>query len=150
MLVIGLVVGVLTERYLARSRLGHAMRAVADDAETAALMGIAPHRVVIVGFAVAGALAGLAGLLYAPAVSLAVSDGVILGFKGIAAALLGRLGSLRGALVGGLVLGVVEALAVATERLGAPWDPVLALAIVVVVLALRPEGLRGAPREHVE
>ncbi|HWL37803.1 MAG TPA: branched-chain amino acid ABC transporter permease [Frankiaceae bacterium] len=140
---IALAVGVLVERLLVRSRLGKAMRAVADDRDSAALMGIPTDRVVLVAFAVAGVLAGVAGLLSAPAGPVTVSGGVVLGLKGVAAALLGRLGSARGALAGGLALGVVEALAVSSTWLGPSYRDVLALAVLVVVLAARPEGLRS-------
>lgn len=141
-LAIGVAVGVAVEVGLVRSRLGKAMRAVADDRDAAALMGIATDRVVLLAFAVAGVLAGVAGVLAAPAGPVTVSSGVVLGLKGVAAALVGRLGSLRGALLGGLGLGVVEALAVSWTALGPAYRDVLALSVLVVVLALRPEGLR--------
>lgn len=140
---IALAAGILVERLVVASRLGKAMRAVADDRDAAALMGVPTDRVVLVAFAVAGVLAGLAGLLSAPAGPVTVSAGVVLGLKGVAAALLGRLGSVRGALAGGLALGVVESLAVSSSWLGAEYRDVLALTVLVVVLAARPEGLRS-------
>jgi branched-chain amino acid transport system permease protein len=143
-LLIGLAAGVLVERGLVASRLGKAMRAVADDRDAAALMGVPTDRVVLVAFAVAGVLAGLAGILAAPAGPVTVSSGVVLGLKGVAAALLGRLGSVRGALLGGLALGAVESVAVASTALGPAYRDVLALTVLVVVLAFRPEGLRSA------
>jgi branched-subunit amino acid ABC-type transport system permease component len=142
-LAIGLAVGVLAERLLVASRLGKAMRAVADDRDAASLMGVPTDRVVLLAFAAAGVLAGVAGLLAAPAGPVTVSGGVVLGLKGTAAALLGRLGSPRGALVGGLALGVVEALAVASTAFGPAYRDVLALTVLVAVLAFRPEGLRS-------
>jgi len=141
--VIGLLAALVVEEFVARSRTGTAIRAVADDAETAALMGIPAERVVLVAFAVAGLLAGLAGLLSAPGGRASVSVGVVLGLKGAAAAFLGRLGSLRGAVAAGLGLGVVESVAVASSMFGPAYADVLALAVLVVVLALRPEGLRA-------
>jgi branched-chain amino acid transport system permease protein len=142
-LAIALAVGVLAERLLVASRLGKAMRAVADDRDAASLMGVPTDRVVLLAFAAAGVLAGVAGLLSAPAGPVTVSAGVVLGLKGTAAALLGRLGSPRGALAGGLVLGVVESLAVASTALGPAYRDVLALTVLVAVLAFRPEGLRS-------
>ncbi len=142
---IGLAAGLLVEQFVVRTRRGRAMRAVADDAETAALMGIPAVRTVAVAFAIAGALAGLAGLLSAPGTSVTVAGGVVLGLKGTAAALLGRLGSLRGALAGGLALGVAESLAVTSDLLGPAYRDVLALGVLVAVLAVRPEGLRSRP-----
>ncbi|HEV2890699.1 MAG TPA: branched-chain amino acid ABC transporter permease [Frankiaceae bacterium] len=145
-LAIGLAVGVAVDRLLVASRYGKAMRAVADDADAASLMGVPTRRVVLLAFAVAGVLAGVAGLLSAPAGPVTVGAGVVLGLKGTTAALLGRLGSARGALAGGLALGVVEALVVAWPTAGPAYRDVLALTVLVVVLALRPEGLRASRR----
>lgn len=147
---VGLAVGIAADRYAVRSRLGRAMRAVADDPEAASLVGVPVDRVRLAAFALAGALAGLAGLLYAPGRALALDVGVVLGLKGAAAALIGGLGSVRGALAGGLALGVVEQAAVATPALGAAYADVLPLALLVVVLALRPQGLRSPYRAAVE
>jgi branched-chain amino acid transport system permease protein len=138
-LAIALAAGVLTERLLVRSRFGRALRAVADDPDAAALCGVSTRRVVLTAFGAAGVLAGLAGLLDAPGRTLSVDDGVVLGLSGIAAALLGGLGSLRGALVGGLVVGVGQALVV--SRFGAAWSDLVPLGLLVLLLALRPEGL---------
>lgn len=140
-LAIGLAVGLLAERLLVRSRFGRALRAVADDPDAAALCGVPTRRVVLLAFVLAGLLAGLAGLLDAPGRSVGVDDGVVLGLEGIAAALLGGLGSLRGALVGGLGVGLVQALAV--YSLGAGLQDVAPLAVLVVLLAVRPQGLRA-------
>jgi branched-subunit amino acid ABC-type transport system permease component len=98
------------------------------------------RRVVLLAFVAAGLLAGVAGLLDAPGRTLGVDDGVVLGLAGIAAALLGGLGSLRGALAGGLALGVVQSLAV--TELGAEYADVVPLSVLVVLLAVRPQGLR--------
>lgn len=134
-LAIALVIGVIAERVLVRSRFGKALRAFADDAEAAALCGVAGRRVVVVAFACAGLLAGIAGLLDAPGRAFSVEDGVVLGFAGMAAALLGGLGSARGALLGGLGLGVVQAWVVQAD---ARYADVVPLVLVVALLALRP------------
>ena len=139
-LVLGLLVGLAAERGLVRSRFGRALRAYADDPDAAALVGIPGRRVVLLSFVAAGLLAGLAGLLDAPGAALGVDDGVVLGLTGIAAALLGGLGSLRGALVGGLVVGVAQSLAV--TQLGAEYADVVPLGLLVVLLAVRPQGWR--------
>jgi branched-chain amino acid transport system permease protein len=140
---IGLVVALAVERLVMRSRVGLAIRAVASDAEAAAAVGIDTGRVALVTFVVAGLLAGLAGLLDAPGQALSVDAGAVLGLDGVAAALLGRLGSLRGALLGGLALGVVDELVVSTPALGAGYADVVPLAVLVAVLAARPAGLRS-------
>lgn len=140
-LALALAAGLLTERLLVRSRFGRALRAVADDPDAAALCGVPARRVVLQAFVLAGLLAGLAGLLDAPGrTSLSVDDGVVLGLAGIAAALVGGLGSARGALLGGLAVGLLQALVV--TALDARWTDVVPLGLLVVLLALRPEGLR--------
>jgi branched-subunit amino acid ABC-type transport system permease component len=140
-LVVGLAVGGAVERGLARTGAGALVRAVSDDPGAAALLGVPTERVVLAAFALAGALAGLAGLLVAPERPLGVQDGVVLGLKGIAAALLLRAGSLRLAMLGGLAVGVLEALVVAWPALGAAWGDVIPLALLVALTALRPRGL---------
>ncbi len=149
-LLLGTFIGVAVERLVVSSRTGTAIRAVADDRETAELMGIPTERVVLLAFALAGTLAGAAGVLSAPGGRLTLAGGVVLGLKGTTAALLGRLGSLQGAMVGGLVLGVGEALAVASDALGPAYADVLALTVLVVLLAVRPEGLRAPTRPAAE
>lgn len=140
-LVLGLGVGALAERVLVRSRFGQSLRACADDPDAAVLCGIDTRRVLLLAFVASGLLAGLAGLLDAPGRAVSVDDGVVLGLEGVAAALLGGLGSLRGALAGGLAVGVVQALAVYAG--GASLQDVAPLGLLVVLLALRPQGLRA-------
>jgi len=140
-LVLGVVVGVLAERVLVRSRLGKGLRAVADDPDAAALCGVPARRVVIVAFVLAGLLAGVAGLLVAPGRALGVDDGVILGLEGAAAAFVGGLGSVRGALVAGLGVGLLQAFAAQAQPAYGDLAPLL---LLVLVLAVRPQGLRQA------
>src|SRR3954447_9332906 len=140
-LVLGVVVGLVAERVLVRSRLGKALRAVADDPDAAALCGVPARRVVAVAFVVAGLLAGVAGLLLAPGRALGVDDGVILGLQGAAAAFLGGLGSVRGALIAGLGIGLLSAFAAQVDPAYGELAPLL---LLVVVLAVRPQGLRQA------
>jgi branched-subunit amino acid ABC-type transport system permease component len=136
-LAIGLAAGVLVERALAITGAGAVMRAVADDRGAAGLLGVPVERVVLMAFALAGALAGLAGLLIAPQAPIGLEDGVLLGLKGMAAALLFRLGSLRLALAGGLLIGAAEGLVLATPSLGARWADMGILALLAVLAALR-------------
>jgi branched-subunit amino acid ABC-type transport system permease component len=139
--VIGLGVGVMAERVLVRSRFGRALRAVADDPDGAALCGVPTRRVVMWAFVVAGLLAGVAGVLAAPGRAISVDDGAVLGLEAAAAALLGGVGSLRGALGGGLVVGVLQASVVYV--LGAGVYHVTPLALLVVLLALGPRDVRA-------
>lgn len=138
-LALGLVVGLAGEAYLERSRLGRALRAVADDPDAAVLCGVDIRRAVLVAFVVAGLLAGLAGLLDAPGRTVSVDDGVVLGLEGMAAAFLGGLGSLRGALVGGLAVGLLQSVAVWAG--GATLQDLAPLTLLVVLLAVQPKAL---------
>jgi branched-subunit amino acid ABC-type transport system permease component len=147
---IALVVSLAADRFIRSSHAGRGMRAVADDVDAAALCGVPVERAVVTAFALAGLLAGVAGLLEAPGRSVAVDSGVVLGLAGAAAALLGRLGSPRGAILGGLALGVGQQVVAATEHLGAAWGPLVPLLVLVVVVAVRPEGLRAPHRTAVE
>jgi branched-chain amino acid transport system permease protein len=139
-LLVGAVIGVLAERFLVRSGFGRSLRAVADDPDAAALCGVDAARVVLLAFVAAGVLAGLAGLLDAPGRSVSVDDGVVLGLEGIAAAVLGGLGSVRGALLGGLAVGVLQSVAVYAG--GASLQDVAPLGLLVLLLAVRPQGVR--------
>lgn len=141
-LLLALALGVAVERTVVRTRLGRGMRALAEDADAAVLCGVPARRVVLLSFAVAGLLAGAAGVLDAPGGAVAVDDGVVLGLSGAAAALLGGLGDLRGALLGGLALGVLTQLVVALA--GPGWSDVVPLGALVVLLAVQPRVRQAA------
>ena len=127
--------------WLERSRSGKAMRAVAEDPTTATLLGINSVAVVRLAFLLSGMLAGLGGGLIGMSVSLAGPYfGISYGLKGLAVLVLGGLGSVPGAIVGGLVMGLAEAL-IPSEASG--WRDALAFAILFAVLVLRPSGLLG-------
>ena len=149
-LAVALAGAAAADLFVNRSRLGRSMRAVADDVDAAALCGIPLERTVVAAFALAGLLAAVAGLLHAPADSVAVDDGALLGISGAAAAVLGRLGSPRGAVVGGLALGVGQQLLALDSHLGPGWAASLAPAVLVAVLAVRPGGLRAGRQVAVE
>ena len=147
---VAVVVAIAVDRFISSSRTGRGMRAVADDVDAAALCGVNVERVVIAAFALAGVLAAVAALLDSPAHSVAVDSGALLGLAGAAAALLGRLGSPRGALLGGLALGVAQQLVAASDHLGASWATTLPLAVLVAVVAVRPGGLGAGQQVVVE
>jgi branched-chain amino acid transport system permease protein len=130
------------DRFVRSSRLGRGIRATAQDAETAALMGVNIDRVVMLTFLLGGLLAGAAGALYGIRFETAVySAGFIPGIKAFTAAVLGGIGNIRGALVGGLVLGLLEQWGASV--LGGEWKDVFAFTMLVVVLMFRPTGLLG-------
>ncbi|WP_245261581.1 branched-chain amino acid ABC transporter permease [Ancylobacter sp. FA202] len=132
------------------SPLGKAMRAVAEDRDAAALVGINVGAVIVATFAIGGAMAGVAGVLYALVFKqITVFMGFALGIKGFAAAILGGIGNLGGALLGGLVLGLAEALgpALILEGFGLPapyqLKDVIGYGMLVMILIFRPQGLLG-------
>jgi branched-chain amino acid transport system permease protein len=126
---------------LERTWLGRAMRATSENPRAATLVGISPRLISTTTFAIAGALGALAGVLVAPISSMSYDSGLFFGIKGFAAAVLGGLGNPVGAVVGGLVLGFVEALA--AGYLASAYKDVVALIVLVLVLSVRPSGILG-------
>ncbi len=140
LLISALAVAALT-LWLERSRTGQAMRAVAEDPTAARLMGINSGAIVRLAFLLSGMLAGLGGGLTGLSVSLAGPYfGISFGLKGLAVLVLGGLGSVPGAIAGGLLMGLAEAL-IPSEASG--WRDALAFAVLFAVLVLRPSGLLG-------
>jgi branched-chain amino acid transport system permease protein len=130
------------DRFVAGSRLGRGIRATAQDPETAALMGVDINRVVALTFLLGGLLAGAAGTLFGVFFEAArYNIGFLPGIKAFTAAVLGGIGNIRGALLGGLLLGLLENWGSAV--LGAEWKDVFAFTILVLVLMFRPTGLLG-------
>ena len=137
-LLTALAVAGLTLLY-SRTRFGLAMRACAVDREAAKLMGIDTKLVVMVTFALAGALGAIAGVAVTPLSQTAYNVGPSIGLKGFAAAILGGLGSPVAAVIGGLMLGVAESLSVAA--LSSEFKDATAILLLLGVLFFRPEGL---------
>ena len=116
---------VLLDQFVRRSRLGRGIRAVAQDPESAALMGVNATRVVQLTFLLGGLMAGAAAILYMIRIGVTRFDaGFILGVKAFTAAVMGGIGNLRGALLGGLVLGVAENWG--SALFGTEWKDVVA------------------------
>jgi len=133
-----------------RTRMGTAMRAVAQDPETASLMGVNVNRIISLTFFVGGAMGGAAGVLFGLHYSLINPySGFVPGMKAFTAAVLGGIGNLPGAVLGGLVLGIMEALAasylsiVTDGAFGAEYKDVFAFAVLILILIFRPRGLMG-------
>ena len=128
---------------IARTRLGKAMRATAYDREAAAMMGIDVDRVIAATFFIGSVLAGAAGVMFALMFSQIFHFmGFLAGLKGFTAAVVGGIGSIPGAMLGGLLVGLVEAFA--QGYLGGQWSDVTVFAILIGVLLVRPSGLLGA------
>lgn len=129
--------------FINKTKQGRAMQAVSQDPDTARLMGINVDRTIAVAFALGALLAAIAGVAQGLQTrTLTFNMGFMAGLKAFTAAVLGGIGNIQGAVAGGLVLGVVEALA--TQWLGgAAWANVWAFVLLIVVLVFRPQGLFG-------
>lgn len=137
-----LVMMVGIDQFIRRSRLGRGIRAVAQDQESAALMGVDKDRVVQITFFLGGLMAGGAALLYLMKFGVTkYNAGFILGVKAFTAAVLGGIGNVRGALLGGFVLGLAENYG--SALIGSQWKDVVAFLLLVVILLFRPTGLLG-------
>lgn len=132
-----------TEILINRTRLGRGIRAVAQDPDTASLMGVSRERIIMLTFLIGGVLAGAAAMLYSLKIPSGIifSGGFVLGIKAFSAAVLGGIGNLRGALLGGLILGVAENYG--QIIFGTEWRDVVAFALLVLVLMIRPTGILG-------
>lgn len=133
---------VALDTFVRRTKFGRGIRAVAQDPESAALMGVNSNRVIQITFLIGGLMAGAAATLYMMKIgSTRQNAGFILGVKAFTAAVLGGIGNLRGALLGGLVLGVAESYGSAV--FGSEWKDVFAFVLLVLILLVRPSGLLG-------
>ena len=151
-LVIGLAIFFMATLYLIvqRTRMGTAMRAVAEDPEAAALMGIDVNKVVVFTFVLGGAMAGIAGVFYAFVYKqVYFFMGFTPGIKAFGAAVLGGIGSIPGAMIGGVFLGLVESVgpSLFLDGLGipAPYQlrDLIAFTLLIMVLIFRPNGILG-------
>lgn len=137
------------DRLVNGTKLGSSIRGVAEDAPTAALMGIDIDKTISRTFIIGGALGGAAGFLFGTAFVFSNTMGFIPGVKAFAAAVLGGIGNIRGAMLGGLLLGVVENLVPTAPWNGGPawigiqWTDVVAFVVLILVLVFRPTGILG-------
>jgi branched-chain amino acid transport system permease protein len=142
---IGLVLAVLatigTLAFLKKTRIGTAVRAASEDVEAATLMGINPNRVNVVAFAIGMGLAAIAGINFATTYSFDPVYGFDVAIKALIALTLGGIGTVHGALLGGILLGVIESLG--TYTLGSGWAQGVCFAVFLLVLIFKPNGLFG-------
>jgi branched-chain amino acid transport system permease protein len=133
-----------------RTRLGRAMRATAENPQVAALMGVRPNQIIAITFGLGALLAAVAGVMWAANYGMVQhSMGFLPGLKAFTAAVLGGIGNLTGAMVGGVLLGLIEALgagylgAWTGGLLGSNYVDIFAFSVLILVLTLRPSGLMG-------
>jgi branched-chain amino acid transport system permease protein len=139
--VLGLSLEALLHMVARRTRWGTAMLAVVQNRSAAQLMGIPIRRVVALAFALSALFAGIAGVLIAPLFNVNADMGTLFGVKAFAVAILGGITSAWGVMLAGLLFGVAEALITAT--MGSGYTQIITFALVIAVLALRPNGLFG-------
>ena len=127
--------------FVKKTKLGKAMRAVADDLLAASVVGINPERIILAAFAIGSVLAGVAGMLVSLETNIEPTMGMNAILKGIIASIIGGIGSIPGAVFGGLFLGLAENLGI--WKISAGWKDCIAFAILIVFLLLRPGGIMG-------
>jgi branched-chain amino acid transport system permease protein len=124
-----------------RTRIGKAMRATSYDREAAAMMGIDIDKVIVFAFILGSALAGAAGVLFSLRIPTYATIGFLIGLKGFTAAVIGGIGSIPGALAGGLLLGFAESYA--QGYISTRWSDLLVFVILILFLLFRPQGILG-------
>jgi branched-chain amino acid transport system permease protein len=142
--VAGVVMLFVADRIVRATRLGRGIRAVSQDAETSSLMGVNIDRTITVTFILGGALAGAAGFLYSLNSGIVQNAGTEIGIYAFTAAVLGGIGNLRGAALGGLLIGLFGSFSVPFAFEGnAQWTEIYTFLILVLVLIFRPTGILG-------
>lgn len=144
LVIVSVVLSILLQTYVNRSRMGRAMRATSQDRDTARLMGVNPDRVIVLTFVIGAALAGVAGVLYGSYITnVDNSIGFQNGIFAFTAAVLGGIGSLRGAVIGAFIIGLIKTLGGQYLPGGAQYDYVWIFVVLILVLVFRPQGLFG-------
>ena len=139
-LVVTAVIMVALSLFINKTRMGKAMRAVSEDKEAAELMGISVNRTITVTFAIGSALAGVAAIFYGAAYTyIRPTTGAMPGIKAFTAAVFGGIGSIPGAMLGGILLGVIEQLS--KTYISTLWADAIVFGVLVVVLVVKPTGL---------
>lgn len=150
-LIIGIAIGLMValDFLVYKTPLGMAMRAISYDAKTVPLLGIPVNRIISLTFFVGAGLGGAAGMLYGLAYPvIAPSMGVLVGWKAFIAAVIGGIGSVRGAVLGGFLLGGVEVLAVSLPGVPSTYRDLISYSLLLVILIFKPYGLLGKPPQQ--
>jgi branched-chain amino acid transport system permease protein len=139
--VIAILTGAAVYWFFQKTRMGRAIRATSLDREAASLMGINQFRIYNVAFGIGSAISGIAGAVLVPFYNVFPSVGVLFDIKGFIIVVLGGLGSIGGALLGGIIVGVIES--VGPQFMAATWTEAIVYALFLVVLFVKPSGLFG-------
>src|SRR4030042_1175956 len=141
LLVVSVFLSIALWQFVKKTKLGKAMRAVADDPMAASIVGINPENIILAAFAIGSALAGAAGILISLETNIEPTMGMNAVLKGIIASIIGGIGSIPGAMFGGLFLGLAENLGI--WKIQAGWKDTIAFVILIIFLLLRPSGIMG-------
>lgn len=144
-LVVSCLLFVILWLFIQKAKLGKAMRAVADDPLAASVVGINPEKIILTAFAISSVMAGVAGILVSLETNIEPTMGMNAILKGIIASIIGGIGSIPGAMFGGLFLGIAENLGI--WKISAGWKDCIAFVILIAFLLLRPGGIMGIKTE---
>ncbi len=142
-LVVSGVTMVLLMLFVNKTRLGKAMRATSLDQDASSLMGINVNNIISLTFAIGSALAAIGGMLVSLDFKVYATMGTMLGLKAFVAAVVGGIGSIPGAMVGGLLLGLLETFGVALLRIPLGYKDTIAFVVLIIILIVRPSGILG-------
>jgi branched-chain amino acid transport system permease protein len=144
-LIVSILLLIILWIFVQKAKSGKAMRAVADDPVGASVVGIYPEKIIMVSFAIGSALAGAAGILISLETNIEPTMGFSAILKGIIASIIGGIGSIPGAMLGGFFLGIAENLGI--WKIQAGWKDTIAFLILIIFLLLRPGGIAGISTE---
>ena len=142
-LVVAVVMMVLLKLFVGKSKMGKAMRATSLDGETAKLMGINSDMIISLTFGIGSALAACGGMLIALDYKVYATMGTMIGLKAFVAAVVGGIGNITGAMLGGFLLGLLETFGVAVFGIPQGFKDTIAFAVLIIILLVKPEGLLG-------
>ncbi len=150
LLILAAISMIMLALLIEKTRMGRAMRATAENPRVAGLMGVDSNRVIVMTFAIGAALAAIAGVMWAANYSSAqFAMGFVPGLKAFSAAVLGGIGNIYGAMLGGILLGLIESLGagyigdLTGGFLGSHYQDIFAFVVLIIVLTLRPSGIMG-------
>jgi branched-chain amino acid transport system permease protein len=144
-LIVSIILMFLLWLFIAKTKFGKAIRAVSDNPVASSVVGINPNKIILIAFAIGSALAGAAGILISLETNIEPTMGFIAILKGIIASIIGGIGSIPGALLGGFLLGIVENLGI--WHIQAGWKDSIAFAVLILFLLFRPGGIFNVKQE---